>query len=162
MSERPEKNRRKNFFSDPKSQIRLILFFVVLAVIYASLNVYIGKRAYNAMLADVQTLPMPAQSQTDVSIMASDHEEALNLQLALFTVLMGAMMVLASIAISHRVGGPMTHLRIYMRGVMNGSVEPRKIAFRKADFFHDVAELFNEFQVHQGILKKPESSDESA
>ena len=161
MSSGRDKNRRRNILSDPKSQIRLMGFFIVLVVVYAVLNVYISKRAFNSMVVEVQSLPMPAQSLTDASIMASSHEDALNLQLTLFTVLMGVMMVLASLAVSHRVSGPMTHMRIYLRGVMNGTVEPRLIKFRKNDFFHDVAELFNEFQRHQGILKDSEESKSS-
>ena len=147
MSSRQEKNQRRNVLSDPKSQLRLIMFFMILAVVYALLNFYISKRAFGAMASDVQALSMPTQAESDIAIMISSHERALNLQLSVFAVLMGAMLVMAAIAVSHRVGGPMTHLRIYMRGVMNGTVEPRKIRFRKKDFFQDVAGLFNEFQV---------------
>jgi hypothetical protein len=161
MSSGRDKNRRRNILSDPKSQIRLIGFFIALSIVYAVLNVYISKRAFNEMVVQVQELSMPEQSLSDASIIASNHERALNLQLTLFTTLMGAMMVLASLAVSHRVGGPMTHMRIYLRGVMNGTVEPRMIKFRKHDFFHDVAELFNEFQRHQGIVKDSKESKTS-
>ena len=39
-----------------------------------------------------------------------------------------------------------------MRGISDGTVRPRRIRFRKGDFFHEMADAFNAFQEKQGVL----------
>jgi len=168
MKKRGGHNRRRNVLSNPHPQLRIIAFLLALGLIYAAINVYISKSVLRAMTLDVLALPMPLSSFRDVQILALEHEAALDLQLAVFTFLSFCMLGLAGILLSHRIGGPMTHLRQYIEGLTDGTEKPAPVRLRKHDFFDDVVQAFNRFQEKQGLLDGtadtvpgPESSPEA-
>jgi hypothetical protein len=54
--------------------------------------------------------------------------------------------------LSHRIGGPVYHLTTYCKELAEGATPPRRIRFRKNDFFHGLAAAFNTLQERRGLL----------
>jgi len=147
------RNRRRNILSLPAAQLRIIGLFGVLAILYATLNIYVSKRAFTQLASSAMALEMATQARYDLQVVISEQGATLDLQLSLFTFLSFCMVSLAGILLSHRLGGPVFHLKQYLDGLGAGTVPPRFVRFRKGDFFHDLAETFNRFQVRKGWLK---------
>ena len=59
----------------------------------------------------------------------------------------------AGVILSHRVGGPIYQLNKYIEDLLAEKVKPRNIAFRKNDFFHNLADNFNKLQKKYKILR---------
>lgn len=151
------RNRRRNVLSLPAAQLRIIGLFAVLAILYATLNVFVSKRAFTQLANSAMALEMSTQARYDLQVVVSEQGATLDLQLSLFTFLSFCMVTLAGILLSHRLGGPIFHLKQYLDGLGAETVPPRFVRFRKGDFFHDLAETFNRFQVRKGWLK-PDAS----
>jgi len=162
MSNYAGRNRRRNVLSQPKSQLRIIFIFALLAVVYALLNAYISIHALNALAADTLTLTLPKGTNHDLQVIVQDNRDTLNWQLGIFSFLSFFMLCLAGVLISHRIGGPIYHLKHYMEGVMGAKTTPRRLVFRKGDFFHDLAETFNQFQEHEGLLQTKDDAEPKA
>lgn len=146
------KTRRRQMLSNPRVQLRIILTFTLLAVLYAGTNYYVAKSALWSFSAEVQQLPLSQSNRADVDLIVEQQQTTLNLQLGLFTVLIVSMLSLSGLFMSHRLGGPIYQLKTYLRQMSNGDGTPRRIHFRKDDFFHDLAEAFNRFQSAHDIL----------
>lgn len=152
-----KKNRRRNYMSYPKAQMRIILFFGVLAVVYAVLNFYVSTRAIDAAYADVYRLEMTPSLRHDIQVVLAEHETILTVQLSLYTIMSFCMLCLGSLLLSHHIGGPIYHARMYLEGLTKGSVKPRRVNFRKGDFFHELADSLNLFQEKLGLIEPIES-----
>ena len=87
MKRDKEGNRRRNIFSHPKAQLRIVFFFAFLACVYATTNDYVAMKALNTFAGEVLVLPLGNALRYDVGVMLNDRAEILNLQLALFTFL---------------------------------------------------------------------------
>jgi len=59
--------------------------------------------------------------------------------------------VVDSIKLSHRFAGPIYNLRRAMRDIVQGQ-SPRKLKFRRHDFWHDVAEEYNAMLLKLNVL----------
>lgn len=147
------RNRRRNILSLPAAQLRIICLFAVLAILYATLNIYVSKRAFTQLANSALSLEIPTQARYDLQVIVCEQGATLDLQLSLFTFLSFCMVCLAGILLSHRLGGPVFHLKQYLDGLAAETIPPRFVHFRKGDFFHDLAETFNRFQVRKGWLK---------
>jgi len=147
-------NRRKNILSNPKEQMRIIIFFSILAIIYAAINYIMNIRALNTMTNKILEIPQSLEMQHDVGVLLSHQTSTLSIQLIIFTLLAILMLIMGVVLMSHRIGGPIYHITKYMREVSSGSAQPRRIKFRKGDFFHEMADTFNKFQEKQCILNK--------
>ena len=156
------KRKRSKYFSDPKTQSRVLVVFLILSVVYAALNIYISQRAYTALSSDMMELEMPSRTRLEADIIVDEHAMALKLQSVIFTVLSMGMLMMAGMLLSHRLGGPITNLRLYLSRVCSGEIEARPVQFRKDDFFHDLASLFNRFQVKFGIISEDRTEGANA
>ena len=71
--------------------------------------------------------------------------------------------VMDAIKLSNRFAGPIFSLRRTIRGVADGDA-PRKLKFRKSDFWQDLAEDYNAMLSKLGVLKdeasRPAEADE--
>jgi hypothetical protein len=67
--------------------------------------------------------------------------------------------ILDSIKLSHRFAGPIFSLRRTIRAVAQGEA-PRKLKFRKLDFWHELADDYNAMLVRLGAVEE-ESNEES-
>ena len=153
MSNATTRNRRRNYLSQPKTQLRIIVFFVVMALVYGSLNIYIGNSAYTSFGHDVLSLELSASQMHDVSVMFDRHRDSLYIQLAVFSFLSLLMLLLSGLLLSHRIGGPIYHMKNYFKGLSVGRCQPRRIHLRKHDFMHDLADAINEYQIEQGLIR---------
>lgn len=61
--------------------------------------------------------------------------------------------VIDSIKLSHRFAGPIFSLRRTIRAVAQGET-PRRLKFRRRDFWHDLAEDYNAMLVRLGALEE--------
>jgi hypothetical protein len=66
--------------------------------------------------------------------------------------------IVDSIKLSHRFAGPIFSLRRTIRAVAQGET-PRRLKFRRRDFWHDLAEDYNAMLVRLGALEE-QSGDE--
>lgn len=153
MSSESGKNRRRDVLSLPRAQIRIILVFGILALVYGLVNVYVSKYAFTKLADAALHLQTSPVVHRDLLVIVYEQEATLELQLSIFTFLSFCMLCLAGVLISHRLGGPIYHLKKYIQDIITGAAMPRAVKFRKDDFFHDLAESFNRFQEHAGILK---------
>lgn len=155
MKESTGKQIRRNYFSDPKTQSRVLIFFFVLSFVYAVLNIDISHRAYNALSDDIMGIEtMPASSRFEAKVITDKYAYVLTIQSILFAILSMGMLMMAGMLLSHRIGGPITNLRLYMSRVCSGEIEARPVRFRKDDLCHELATLFNRFQVKFGIISE--------
>jgi hypothetical protein len=60
--------------------------------------------------------------------------------------------VLDTIKLSHRFAGPIFSLRRAIRGIAQGEA-PKKLKFRRLDFWHDLAEDYNAMLARLGALE---------
>jgi hypothetical protein len=60
--------------------------------------------------------------------------------------------VVDTIKLSHRFAGPIFNLRRTIREIAQGK-PPRKLKFRRRDFWHDLADDFNAMLLHLDLLK---------
>ncbi|MBN1558352.1 MAG: methyl-accepting chemotaxis protein [Lentisphaerae bacterium] len=150
---------RRELISNPSVQYRIIFLFGFLALLYAALNYYISTYAVTAFGRDVLDLSLTHAERADVNILLDQRLRTLDAQLAVFTFLSVSMLLLGGVYLSHRIGGPLHQLDRYLEDVTEGRVPPRRIRFRKPDYFHEVARRFNAFQVKYGILKEEAAAD---
>jgi nitrogen fixation/metabolism regulation signal transduction histidine kinase len=136
----------------PAAQLRIMAVFGLLAVLYAGLNVYISRRALARLAAEAMNLDLTPRAAHDLRVLILEHSATLDLQLTIFLLLSFCMVAMAGLVLSHRLGGPVYHLKTYLDGITTGSITPRDVRFRKDDFFHDLAAAFNRFQRHQGLV----------
>ena len=68
--------------------------------------------------------------------------------------------VVDTIKLSHRFAGPIYALRRAIREVAAGE-KPRRIKFRKRDFWHDLASDYNAMLVYLRVLEDESKSDKS-
>ena len=161
MKRQKRKYKRRNVMSNPKVQLRIIRLFALLSIFYAGTGWYIGKSTLKRAKAEIAALPLtPAQHQ-DVKVVLHQHSSTQDQQLAIFTFLTFTILVMGSVMLSHTIGGPIYQLREYLRARTSGQVKPRRIRFRKGDFFFDLADAFNDFQENFGLLKDTAPPDQS-
>jgi len=154
MNDRPHKIKRRNIFSYPKFQIKIVLIFGFLAVLYAATNYVVSKTALTRTAAQIRELSLDAANRSDIRIILHEQGVTLDLQLMLFTFLIFFVLVMGGVFLSHVLGGPINRLNNYTRNIIAGTTRAQRITFRKYDFFHEFAKNFNRFQEHLGLLEK--------
>ena len=144
--------RRKNVFSRPRDQVRIVLLFALLAIIYSFTCCYISKGAVQRAAGDILSMPLGEHAKSDIRLIYQKHESVLNMQLALFVFCTTFILLLGSIILSHRIAGAIHQVNRYLADLAEGKVQPRRIRFRKGDFFQDLAQSLNRFQESRGII----------
>ena len=76
------------------------------------------------------------------------------MQLMMLTFLSIFTLTLAGVYLSHKIGGPIYQLNKYLKQVIRGECDPRRIRFRKYDFFAELATDFNRYQENYGVIPK--------
>jgi len=161
MATNPLRVKRLNYFSNPKAQRRIIFFFVVLTLVYSVCNIWISIHALRRFGRELIAHPsMQTAARTDVNLLLEQQCDVLLFQLVLFTFLVLVMLTFAAVLLSHRVGGPIYRLKSYLQATVSGGAKPAYVAFRKEDFFHDLAEAFNRFQDHHGLMSRNASGEQ--
>ncbi len=162
MSERVQRIKRRNVFSNPRAQLRIVLTFAAIALLYAGTSWYVSLRSLKAITGGLQGLSLSVAQHRDVAIIVHEQEVTLSLQLMIQTFVAFVLLTMAGVVISHHIGGPVYQLRTYLRGVVEGSTKPRRIRFRRHDFFQDLPDMFNNFQTRFGVLKEDSPPQDDA
>lgn len=154
MNDRRPKIKRRNIFSYPKFQIKIVLIFGFLAIMYAATNYVVSKTALKRTAAQIRELSLDAASHSDIRMILHEQGVTLDIQLMLFTFLIFFVLTMGGVFLSHVLGGPIQRINNYTRNIVAGTTKAQRITFRKYDFFHEFAKSFNLFQEHLGLLKK--------
>ncbi len=140
-------NRRRSVLSSPGAQLRMIIFFCVLAFVYASVNLYVSHAALKELSQQMrEQVAVSDQQRHDVDLLWNQKSEELVLQVGLLTVLTLVMLLMGSLVVSHRAAGPVYHLEMYLKGRAANTIKRRNISFRRYDLFPALAAAFNLYQ----------------
>ena len=152
MDAQPRRQRRRQIFSNPAVQVRIVAVFAAIAALYIAVGLWINYRLLASLGGEMTALPVGPALREDIATMLDQQTRVLDVQLGLYTFQSEFTLVMAGVLLSHRIGGPIHHLSSYLQGVADGQVRPREIRFRRGDLFHDLARRFNAFQRSRGIL----------
>ena len=62
--------------------------------------------------------------------------------------------IVMSLFFLHRIAGPIYRMKVHMLDLMAGE-SPRELSFRQDDQLKDLADIFNDFMRHFGLLEQP-------
>ena len=144
---------RTNFFSNPAVQGKILMVAFLSAVLLIGTCWVMSLRALDTAAKAAASLSVSSEAHSDIALLFAQQRSVLITQLAVYSLVSFVLVSLAALFVSHNIGGPLHHLVTYCRGVVKGDVEPRAVKFREHDIPHDVADAFNEFQRHHGIIK---------
>jgi len=153
MRDRATRIKRRNVFSNPKVQLRIVLTFAIIALLYACTSWYVSVSSLKAISREIQTLELSEAQYRDASIIVRERAVTLNLQLMMQTFVAFVLLTMAGVVLSHHIGGPLYQLSAYLRDIVDDRTKPRRIGFRRHDFFRELPDLFNAFQSKFGILQ---------
>lgn len=145
--------RRRDLFSNPGAQGRIVLIFLALAVLFAATNYHVARRVFDDLSGHMNRLPLSPENRIDISLILEQQARTVDLQLSVLTFLAVFTLLMGGVLLSHGIGGPVHQLRAYLEEMAAGAATPRPIRFRKYDFFHDLARSFNKFQRTMGMLR---------
>lgn len=152
--------KRKEVFSNPSVQLRIMVTFLSLTILFVITNFLISQRLLSAVSNQIMNLPLSPENSTDVIIIMSQQGSTTLVQMGAFIFLSVFVMLMAGVILSHRIGGPIYQLHKYFDDMSDNKIKPRKIVFRKNDFFHELIDSFNRFQVCKKILNDEPKNDE--
>ncbi|MCK5529590.1 MAG: hypothetical protein KAI74_07885 [Kiritimatiellae bacterium] len=150
--------KRKEVFSNPAVQSRIMITFLFLTLLFVITNFFISQRLLSAISSQIMKLPLSPENSTDAIIIMSQQGSTTLIQMGVFIFLSVFVMLMSGIILSHRIGGPIYQLHKYFDDMSENKIKPRKIVFRKNDFFHELTDSFNKFQVSQKILNDDNNS----
>jgi hypothetical protein len=144
MTDQPKKvfKRRTTFFIIPYFQAKFIAWMIVM-------NIGVCSAFYVAQLYFFWTcLTFGKQSgfgENHIYIQTLNFQKRAMHHMFIGTILlMTAVSILLSLFYSHRIAGPLYHLKKYLKGKTEGQSKER-LKFRKGDFFHELADVTNEY-----------------
>ena len=152
MENSKQRHKRKEVFSNPKVQSRIMVTFLFLTILFISTNFIISRRLLTEITNQVMSLPLSAENSADVIVIMGQQGATALVQMGLFIFLAVFVLLMAGVILSHRIGGPVYQLNNYLEDMLENKTKPHKIVFRKNDFFHNLADNFNKFQLHQKII----------
>jgi methyl-accepting chemotaxis protein len=146
--------KRKEVFSNPVVQYRIMGTFLFLTVLFIITNFFISRRLLIEISNEIMSLPLSAENSADVMVIMSQQGTTSLIQMGLFIFLAVFVLLMAGVVLSHRIGGPIHQLNKYLEDVTENKTKPRNIIFRKNDFFHKLAGNFNKFQASNKIINE--------
>ncbi len=152
MEKTKQHHKRKEMFSNPKVQSRIMVTFLLLTILFIGTNFFINRRLLTEISNQVMSLPLSAANSADVAVIMGQQGATALIQMGLFIFLAVFVLLMAGVILSHRIGGPIYQLNKYLEDMIAGKTKPRKIVFRKNDFFHNLADNFNKFQLKHEII----------
>jgi len=150
---------RTQYFSNPAVQGKILLVSFISTVLLIATSWIMGLRALAAAEKASLALQVSEAVQKDIVLLFDLQRTVLVSQLAIYSIVSFALVSLAALFVSHNIGGPLRHFTGYCRGVVRGDVNPCELRFRRHDIPHDVADAFNEFQRHHGIINSCQDED---
>ena len=153
MKKEKQHKKRKEIFSNPLVQYRIMGTFLFLTVIFVATNFFISRQLLSETYNQIMELPLSPENSADIMIIMQQQGTTAFIQMGFFIFLAVFVLLMAGVILSHRVGGPIYQLNKYIEDLLAEKVKPRNIAFRKNDFFHNLADNFNKLQKKYKILR---------
>lgn len=135
--------------------------FAALTALLLATNWMVALKSLNTFGSAAIDLTTSQTLRQDIQLLHEQQRAVLLSQLSIYTVLVSTLVILGALLLSHRIGGPLYRLATYCRGVARGSIKPHEVRFRKNDIPTDVADAFNEFQRHHGIIPPASDKDDT-
>lgn len=131
---------RRLFLVDKKFQYSFILNTILLSgmvitIIFISLQIYF-RRAYN------KGIELQFPTSHPYFEMLNELKNYMNWVFIWTSLFVIVFIVGFGIRFSHRIAGPLHHLKSFIRDILEGR-DPKPLAFRNTDYFSDLPELIN-------------------
>jgi len=136
--------KRNTYLINPRFQVKFSLYVCGL--------VFISSLVYPLTIYDLFTsfITSIADKAPEAAERLTEKRSDLILVLSLWQIGFSALVFIACIFFSHKIAGPMFKLQKFLREKIDGS-EHGKLFFRKGDYFHEIADDFNEaFETIEG------------
>jgi len=138
--------KRSRFMVLPAFQLRFmayILCFAVfgIAVLYASNYFY-----FSMLVTQGEELGLAPEHVYFTFI--EQQKSLLNTTFFSVSVVVFGGLIIAGLALSHKIAGPVVRIQLYLESLYSEGTPPGKLKFRDGDFFPEVAELINELLDH--------------
>lgn len=134
-------HKRRNYFINPKFQLRMIgwcsLLFMIIISIFAAANWYFFRElnllAFQAGLAEGH-----------VFFEFIENQKVMMFRIFIFASFLSLItIVFAGIYITHRISGPIYKLTEHFKKSHPGSLQ--KVMFRKGDYFQELKDAYNDY-----------------
>lgn len=147
-----------NAIVNKQTQYSLMGYFVALAVLSSVLSYFTVRWGYNSLFQSLDLNRTTISGPELYSILES--QKSSSQCIALFAILESSLVfLLVGALLSHRIAGPLYRIQRGLEEIVEGKV-PRKIIFRKHDFFIGFDQLFN--RAIQRLEQGPLSPNPSA
>ena len=133
-------NKRKNYLINPQFQIRVTMYFVILAII--NIIVFYGCVYYFFDIFYQKGLEVGLPKNHVFFMFIEDQITQMNSVFIIMSLLTTAILFIAGVLISHRIAGPMYRLDQDLQKMAEEN-KLEKVKFRKKDFFQEIPESFN-------------------
>lgn len=132
---------RRNYFVNPRLQLRLIFVANVLALIAASV---VGTLALytQSQLDDYRTVFALCAPNNPALAYIAERQSDFGRLCVLVAILQWLIFNLMALILSHRIAGPLYRLEHHLEAVGSGQ-EPVDVAFRKGDLYESLAAACN-------------------
>lgn len=134
---------RKTYLINKSFQLKFCLFLMI-PILLSQLIFWICIEYFfhkMIMLGQTSNLPAGHPFYSFISVQKND----LTLIVLLASIALAVIIFVWGILLSHRISGPLYHLKKYMDEADIETVRTRPLKFRKGDFFHEIPESFNKF-----------------
>ena len=134
------KNNRKVYLINPRFQLRITTYFILLALI--NILVFYGCVYYFFDIFSSKGIEIGLPENHVFFMFIEDQVSQMTSIFIVMSILTIFILLIAGIFISHRIAGPMYRLNMDLRG-MAEKKELKMLKFRKKDFFQEIPEAFN-------------------
>lgn len=146
MSPSPNSRKRVRFLVNPAFQLRFMVYILCFAafgilVLYASNYFY-----FHRLVIQGQELGLAPDHIYFEFI--EQQKSLLNTIFFSVSVIVFGAMVIAGLALSHKIAGPVYRIQQYLQQIYEEGAPEHKLKFREGDFFPEVAELVNALVAH--------------
>ena len=138
--------KRNRFLVLPAFQIRFMTYIICfavfgIAVLYASIYFY-----FERLVVQGQELGLAPDHVYFEFI--ENQKSLLNMTFFSVSVIVFGGLLVAGLALSHKIAGPVYRIQFYLQSLYSEGKTPGKLKFRDGDFFPEVAELVNGLVEH--------------
>jgi methyl-accepting chemotaxis protein len=131
---------RKVLLINPDFQLRLMTYFAVIAILVI-LVFFVADTIFFSNLIMMGRRIGLDEDHIYFAFIRREHHTMMIIRLIAATLAVGGIAAVG-LVVSHRIAGPMYRLRKHMIAVANGKTRA-EVAFRKNDFFPEVADAYN-------------------
>ena len=155
MSPSPSSSKRIRFLVNPPFQLRFMVY-ILCFVAFGILVLYASNYFYFHHLA-IQGQELGLAPDHIYFEFIEQQKSLLNTIFLSVSVIVFGAMIMAGLALSHKIAGPVYRIQQYLQQIYEEGSPQHKLKFREGDFFPEVAELVNALVEH---YQQPDEPDE--